>query len=289
MHLADFEGIQTHVALRGLCTLGVGGPADFFYDAKTVEALTGVIAAAQRDGVPIFILGGGSNVLFADEGFRGLIVKIGLNDVRAEGETVVADAGARWPAVLTVMRDAGLFGLEPMEGLPGTVGGAVAGNAGCFGLETAAVLQSAMIFEVASGTLREVGPDFFEFRYRWSRVKATGDAVIRATFGLRRGVATTAGDHLKQRAAKQPPGKSSGSFFKNPSPEQTAGQLIDACGLKGFAMGGAQISPRHANFFMNMGGATAADFLALSDHVKKTVRERFGIELVEEVIIPYLN
>lgn len=297
MKLANFPSVKTRVPLAEHCTFGVGGPADYFADAATPEELQNLLDAAHLEGVPVFVMGGGSNVLFRDEGFRGLVIRLTMNTVRVEGTELIADAGAKWPAVLKVMEEAHLTGLEPFSGLPGTVGGAVVGNAGCFGLEIKDVIVEALVLNQTMSSICSMDKSSFGFFYRSSGLKKTHDIVLQATFQLSHRstdsisppFAPSSRDILLQRAIKQPPGKSSGSFFKNPFPKDptqpTAGQLIDQCGLKGFQIGGAQISPKHGNFFMNTGNATAADILALRDHAKKAVHDQFGIELHEEVMV----
>ncbi len=299
MKLADFPFVKTHVPLKAHCTFGVGGPADYFADASTPDELQNLLYAARLEEIPVFVMGGGSNVLFRDEGFRGLVVRLAMNTVRVEGTELIADAGAKWPAVLRVMEEAHLTGLEPFAGLPGTVGGAVVGNAGCFGLEIKDVIAEALVLNQAMGSICSMDKSSFGFFYRSSGLKKTHDIVLQATFQLSHrstdSISTPSApisrDTLRERATKQPPGKSSGSFFKNPFPndstQPTAGQLIDQCGLKGFQIGGAQISSKHGNFFMNTGSATAADILALRDHAKKAVLDRFEIELHEEVVIVF--
>lgn len=287
MTLADFPGIERNVPLAGFSTFGVGGPADYFYTLTRTEELAPLLKAAGVVGVRVFVLGGGSNTLFLDEGFRGLVVRMAADEVHVEGLQLVADAGAKWPAVLEAMQGAGLTGLEAMAGLPGTVGGAVAGNAGCFGLEMADILERAEVIDLNSLQVQARQCEDFRFRYRWSRLKETLGVVLRAWLNLKHseGMAHLPSDDIfKQRQQKQPPGKTGGSFFKNPSPQRPAGWLIEQCGLKGFKVGNAQISPKHANFFMNLGGATAADLLALRDRAKAAVQERFKILLEEEVV-----
>lgn len=286
--LLDLPGLEKNVNLSGFSTFGVGGAADFFMTLTDPDLLPLVMAATKAEKLPVFVLGGGSNVLFSDEGFRGLVVRMKLETIEVEGSCLMAGAGTRWPSLLSAAEQAELSGLEAFSGLPGTLGGAIAGNAGCFGTETADVLDSVELFDPEIGTIRWVTPDFFEFRYRWSRLKAQpGMVVTRARLRLCPGPTQgrTAADILALRRTKQPPGKTGGSFFKNPTPDQPAGRLIDECGLKGLKIGGAQISPKHGNFFMNMGGATAADFLALKERAQAAVQERFGLELQPEVLI----
>jgi UDP-N-acetylmuramate dehydrogenase len=282
MKLTDFPDLQQNVPLHGYSTFNVGGGADYFINLTDLAKLPGLLADADQENIPVFILGGGSNVLFSDDGFPGLIVRIAADSVHLDGRRMVAEAGAKWPSMLRIMREAGLGGLEPFEGLPGTIGGAVAGNAGCFGAEIKDFFDSAQIYDRATHAVRTVTTTDLEFRYRGSRVKDTHDVVLSVTLLLKPEPGTSVSS--KERMAKQPPGRTSGSFFKNPSPDKPAGWLIDQCGLKGHQIGGAQISPKHANFFMNTGNATAHDILALRDLAKEKVREKFNIELQEEVV-----
>ena len=305
------HGIRRNVPLKGYSTFNVGGPADYFYEARDLNELPRVLDAANESGIPVFLFGGGSNVLFSDEGFRGLVVRMMADGVRAEGK-LIAEAGAKWPAILRAMKEAGLQGCREFEGLPGTIGGAIVGNAGCFGLEMKDIFESAKIYDREKGEIREVGPDYFDFKYRWSHLKETNDVVLEVTLKFSSANADSDKKSLESsnensaeiippefttqaaRQSTQPPGRSSGSFFKNPTPnpekkfsDKSAGWLIDQCELKGKTSenGRAQISPKHANFFMNLGGATATDILELRDLAQKAVLEKFGIELHEEVVI----
>ena len=288
MIFEEIPDLKRDVTLSGYSTFSVGGPADFFVDVREVSLLPDILDAAREANIPTFILGGGSNVLFKDEGFRGLIIRLLADSIEIDGERMTIEAGARWPAIHRAAAEAQLTGLEAFQGLPGTMGGAVAGNAGCFGTETADVLESARIYDPESGEVLTWTCDDFDYRYRWSRLKEQPGVVLSATLKLATLQADTPEhdmDSQRARLMKQPPGRSSGSFFKNPSSEQPAGMLIDQCGLKGLKIGGAQISPKHGNFFMNMGGATAADLLALRDRAVAAVQEKFGLTLKEEVVI----
>ena len=285
MKLVDFPGMERNVPLRGYSTFNVGGAADFLVNLSDLSSLPALLDAADTQGVSVFILGGGSNVLFMDDGYPGLIVRMVADAVHVDGARLIAEAGAKWPSLLRAMHSAGLAGLEPFDGLPGTIGGAVAGNAGCFGTETKDFFESAEIYDRTRHTVRTVIADELEFGYRRSRLKATHEVVLQVTLALAPATDAPLSVSVKERLAKQPPGRTSGSFFKNPSPDKPAGWLIDQCGLKGHQINGAQISPKHANFFMNTGNATAHDLLALRDLAKSAVRDRFGIELEEEVVI----
>lgn len=278
--------IQEDIALAPYCTFQIGGAADFFLEAKsTEEVLEGIDWAEERD-LPFFVFGGGSNLLFDDGGFRGLVIRVKSAGLKAEGEEIVADSGVLMAKLVLAAADAGLTGLEAWNGLPGTVGGAVRGNAGCFEVECKDVLKSAEVWLPGEGVKTMKASDF-EYEYRDSKLKREGGVVLSATFKLAKGeeaeIKKKMMEIARSRIQKQPPGSSTGSFFKNPVGDH-AGRLIEAAGLKGKRLGKAQISDQHANFFLNTGGATAADILALAELVEKTVKEKFGIELEREVV-----
>ena len=267
----------------------VGGPADLLVVCRTVEEVVEVVGMAQAYDVPFLLLGSGTNVLVADAGVRGLVVVNRARRVRVEEDgTVWAEAGAPMAALARETARRGLAGLEWAAGLPGTVGGAVVGNAGAFGGDVASVLRSATVLE-PEGTVVERPAEWFEFGYRSSRLKGArgeGWVVLTATFGLRPGdpdalEARVAGA-LQERRARQPSGATMGSTFKNP-PGDYAGRLIEAAGLKGYRIGDAVVSEQHANFILNAGGATAAEVWALIQHVRAEVERQFGVRLELEV------
>lgn len=277
-------------SLASYCTYQIGGPADYFFEAASSADLVAALDWAHENGVRFFVFGGGSNLLFDDAGFRGLVIRVVVDmPLIVErgvgvGKIRVA-AGIKISSLVRAAFDEGLTGLEEWNGLPGTVGGAVFGNAGCFGVETKDVLESAVIWE--AGEVREVGVDFFEYAYRDSRLKRENAVVLEATFKLGEGdkdeIWAKMLEIAKSRVKKQPAGSSTGSFFKNP-PGEAAGRLIDECGLKGKRQGGAMISEQHANFFLNTGGATAKEILELGKVAASEVKEKFGIELEREVV-----
>jgi UDP-N-acetylmuramate dehydrogenase len=241
---------------------------------------------ASEHDIPFFVFGGGSNLLFDDEGFRGLVIHLKNGELNVDSENVSADAGIKMSKVVNAAQEAGLTGLEGWNGLPGTVGGAVYGNAGCFGVETKDVLESAELWMPGVGR-KTVKNDFFEYDYRTSKLKREPAIVLSATFKLKKGdkeeIKKGMMETAVSRIKKQPPGLSTGSFFKNPV-DHPAGWLIDQCGLKGHRHGNAGISEHHANFFMNKGGATAQEILELGDIATAAVKEKFGIELEREII-----
>lgn len=264
------------------CTLKVGGPADFFCKAKDIETLKTLIDFAKNAFLPYFILSGGTNVLFDDKGFRGLIIKMDLKNLEIKDEEITADAGVIVALMMNKALASGLTGLEKWIGLPGTVGGAVRGNAGCNGLETKDILVKATLLNPETGAVYEEKNEYFGFGYRDSKIKHSNEIILNATFKLKKGEPQKVEN---PRVFTQPKGMSAGSFFKNPSLENPAGMLIDKAGLKGTRIGNAQISDVHGNFILNLGGATAKDILALVSLAKTTVKEKFGIDLEEEVQI----
>lgn len=279
--------VQDH-DLAQYSTYQIGGPADYFLDAKTTEEAVEGINWAQDNDLKIFIFGGGSNVLFDNKGFRGLVIRMCSGNYIVDGEKIIVDAGMRISDLVNIAKESGLTGLESWNGLPGTVGGAVYGNAGCFGVETRDILEEAIVFVPGEGA-KKVNQEFFEYEYRNSKLKKGGihAYVLQATFKLSKGdpeeIKKNMMEIARSRIQKQPAGASTGSFFKNPD-EHPAGWLIDQCGLKGKQIGGAQISEAHANFFLNKGNATTKDILDLAKVAKDAVKEKFGIELHEEVV-----
>jgi UDP-N-acetylmuramate dehydrogenase len=279
----------------------VGGPADLLIVCERVDEIVMAVEAARRHSVGWRLLGGGCNVLVADSGVRGLVIV--NRTTRIEFDPAKGVARAEAGALLAVLaREAvghGLAGLEWAVGLPGTVGGALVGNAGAFDGDIAGVLRSATVL-APDGEVVERPNDWFEFEYRLSRVKGAGEqgsrraqeqrsegcVVLVATFGLQRGdpetLAAQAEEIMEWRKTRHPTGATMGSTFKNP-PGSHAGYLIEQAGLRGTRIGGAQISRLHGNFFMNTGAATAADVLALIEHARAEVRRQFGVELELEI------
>jgi UDP-N-acetylmuramate dehydrogenase len=276
----------------------VGGPTDLLIVCESVDEVVRGVGLARASGVGWRVLGGGCNVLVADGGVRGLVIvnraariEFGLaKEKEGEGEEAAwTEAGAQLAVLAREAVGRGLAGLEWAAGLPGTVGGAVVGNAGAFDGDVASVLRSATVLG-PDGEVVERPADWFEFDYRLSRIKREmgdgGHVVLAATFGLRRGdrkaLAARVDEILEWRKTRHPSGATMGSTFKNP-PGSHAGYLIEQAGLRGYRVGGAQISEMHGNFFMNTGDATAADVLALIEHARVEVKQQFGIELELEI------
>jgi UDP-N-acetylmuramate dehydrogenase len=275
------------VALSRFTTLGTGGPAQAFARPETLDELEEALAWASERELPVATIGLGSNLLVADEGFEGLVLKLGgeLAEATVEVERLVAGGGAANAVCLHRVRAAGLGGFEFACAIPGTIGGGVWMNAGAYGSDWAAILERAQV--VDAGGARWVTPDELGLSYRHSELHH-GQVIARAEFLL----APLPGEQIKAnvarlqalRKAAQPTNKRTfGSVFKNPEHELTSGRMLEACGLKGHRIGGAQISPRHANFIENAGEARSADAVALMAEARRRALEQFGVELRHEV------
>lgn len=279
--------------LAPLTTLGLGGPAEALVEVGTASELRAVLDLARREGLPFFILGAGSNVLFRDGGFPGVVVRFGPSfaglETRKEGESVLIEAGAAVSLARLVERclDEGLSGLEFLAGIPGWVGGGLAMNAGAFGGQIADALLFLDILDPAGRELR-VPRDRIQAGYRRLDLEP-GAVILGACFGLTPcepgQVRVRVRECLERRRQSQPAGvRSAGSVFKNPD-LGPAGALIEQAGLKGASEGGVWISEVHANFIVHRGGARARDVLALMARVQAAVQERFGVRLEPEIKI----
>jgi UDP-N-acetylenolpyruvoylglucosamine reductase len=284
-------GVETGYSLSRLTTVRVGGPADYFARPESESALVELLAWADREDLAIGIIGSGSNLLVADDGFRGLVLKLAgeLATIEQDGTRVICGGGARLPSAAARAAGWGLTGLEFGVNIPGTVGGAVRMNANAYGGELGRVLEWVTVC-TGRGAERRV-PDELGFRYRGS---ALGDreVVARAGFSLAESnpadVKSTMADMRRRRKEAQPSGiKTFGSTFMNPDDARTegrsAGQLLDDAGCRGLQIGGARLSPKHANFVENAGDATTADILAVMAEARRRVHERFGVVLEPEV------
>lgn len=287
----EIKDLLQNEPLSRHCSFGVGGAADYFYKLKDVADLPELIAFTKQKKLPYIFLGGGSNTLFSDKGFRGLIIKNELKKITVQGDEVYAESGVTIAEFLKKSLEHNLAGLESWSGLPGTVGGAVRGNAGCNGLETSDILVEATLFNPRTGKFEKVKRDYFEFKYRNSKIKKDHKIVVSALFKLKKNELSPdeqkkkISEINKLRIEKQPFGLTCGSFFKNPSPNKPAGLLIDRVGLKGKKIGNAQISLKHGNFFLNLGGATSKDILELAKLAKHHVQAKFKVKLRPEVQI----
>ena len=277
------EPMSAHTTFR------VGGPADVMFFPKSVEQLCAAMNAAQTCGVEALVMGNGSNMLVRDGGVRGLVIVLGerFSDVRVEGEMLIAQAGAPMARVASVAQAASLTGLEFISGIPGTLGGGCAMNAGAYGGQLSDVLVDAQV--LLGGEVRVLSREEMQMGYRTTRPLREGGVVLSARFQLKKGDGEAILAQMKElnarRREKQPLNlPSAGSTFKRPE-GHFAGALIEQAGLKGLSVGGAQVSDKHAGFIVNTGSATAADVLALIGRVQDEVERAFGVRLEPEVRI----
>ncbi len=305
--------VKENVPLAPYTIYKIGGPARFFTEVKNGEDLAEALQFAAGKAVPYFILGAGSNVLVSDKGFGGLLVRMTGGEVRADGERLIADAGVMMARAVTESAKAGLGGFEWGIGIPGTIGGSVRGNAGCFGGQMQGVVERVMVFDSTRNIKYEMPNTECHFSYRDSIFKRHPERVILSAV-LRLHTSDPAAVQAQvrritgERLAKQDIGaKSCGCIFKNISwtrkdvdrekllaefpelaqfkdrPTIPASFLIDAAGLKGKQVGKVIISPKHANFFVNEGSATAEEVVMLTAIAKDTVRRTYGLRLEEEI------
>jgi UDP-N-acetylenolpyruvoylglucosamine reductase len=275
------------VTLSRFTTIGTGGPATAFARPETVEELGEALAWARERQLAVATIGLGSNLLVADEGFDGLVLKLvgELAAAELEGERLVAGGGAANAVCLHRARAAGLGGFEFACAIPGTVGGGVWMNAGAYGSDWAAILERALV--VDGHGARWLGPKELGLSYRHSGLRH-GQVVAKAELRLaprpEEEIKAKVAELQALRKAAQPTNKRTfGSVFKNPEHELSAGRMLEACGLKGHRIGGAQISPRHANFIENAGEARSADAVALMAEARRRALEQFGVQLEHEV------
>jgi UDP-N-acetylmuramate dehydrogenase len=286
------------VSLAPFTTFQVGGDADWFVEVRTTDELVRVSGAARAAGVPVTILGGGSNVLVGDKGVRGVVVRPRLSTISQPADDVVrAEAGVTVNGLVRWTIGRGLAGIETWAGTPGTVGGAVYGNAHFMGRNIGDLISRVAVLS-GDGAVHELAQADMAFAYDTSRLKQSAEILVWAEIfvfpgdpELLRAAARASLAHRKRTQPLESP--SAGCVFQNPDPSYdtlpedvpaSAGALIDRCGLKGQQVGRAQISERHANFFVNLGGATAAEIRDLIELARRTVRDRFGIELEEEIV-----
>jgi UDP-N-acetylenolpyruvoylglucosamine reductase len=285
------DGVTREFPLARLTTIRTGGPAELFARPGSIGALEQLLSWAGARGLEVGVVGSGSNLLIADAGVRGLVLKLDqeLSQIELDGTRINCGGGARLPAVSAQAARAGLTGIEFGVNIPGTVGGAVRMNANAYGGELARALAWVDIVS-AAGTERR-GPDQLGFAYRRSGLRA-GEVVARASFALAEAAAQEVKDTLaemrRQRKAAQPSGiKTFGSTFKNPTDPgaggRSAGQLLEAAGCRGLRIGGASFSAKHANFVENHGAATTADVVALMAEGRRRVKQKFGVALEPEV------
>ncbi len=282
-------GVEYSVAepLKFYTTVGIGGSADLFVKPTSVLQLISTVELAKAYGVPYFVLGGGSNVLVSRNGFRGAVIsskglgEIYIEGIDCDGVLVRAFAGVSLPVVSEFCRLNALGGAEFLCCIPGTVGGGVKMNAGCLGEELSGLIRSVTFLR--GGQVQTYSSASCAFEYRQSGF-TDGDVIISVLFRTKTASIESVTQKIRQnreRRASQPSGKNMGSVFKNGT--FSAGKLIDSCGLKGFRIGGAYVSPKHANFIINDGTASSTDVAELIKTVKAVVKERTGVALTEEI------
>jgi UDP-N-acetylmuramate dehydrogenase len=279
------EPLSAHTSFR-TC-----GPAAILFEPAGADELAAALGFFASEGIVPFVMGRGTNVVFADEGFPGAIICIGggLSRVRVDGEILSAQAGALLSEAAAAAAKARLSGFEALSGIPGTVGGAVYMNAGAYGHEIRDIAASVSVYDAERREMAVVGAEHLEFSYRDSRLRRTGEIVIEAEFRLKprseADIREDMKDYARRRRDKQPTElPSAGSFFKRP-PGGFAGKLIEDAGLAGLSCGGARISPLHSGFIVNEGGATASEILDLAEIARSIVFDRFGVLLHPEVCV----
>ena len=299
------DGLRTAEPMRLHTTFRIGGPADFFYDARTSESLVAALRAGHELGLPVFLLGGGSNLLVSDAGLRGVAVRNACEEVEFEGAVARVGCGADFLGFIERCRDRLLAGLEFAAGIPGTIGGALHGNAGCYGRNIGSHVIDCTHVTPDGATIETRPAAWYEFGYRDSRLKRDPRVLLSCRLQLAPGeralIQRELDEKLEIRRVKHPAWRTeptAGSYFKNLPPEWqrpgakhspgtrrvAAGQLLDECGCRGLRVGGAVVFAKHANIIVNAGQASAGDVLALAEELKSRVRERFGVTLEEEVM-----
>ncbi len=319
LHALLGERVRRDESLARHCTFGVGGPADIWVSLTTREDLLGVVTVCAEQRWPLLITGNGTNVLYADAGVRGVVARVALNSYSIEDQSentalLVAGAGVSWPRLLNELAPLGWGGLEFGPGIPGTLGGGVISNAGAHGGDLGEVLAWVEVLDATRAEQEAVAPEALRYLhdeiglgYRHSRFRAQrrvqfdeqgypiaaprkliepAEIIVQLGIHLHRDepytLRTIIDKHKQHRKRTQPPQQSAGSVFKNPEGDH-AGRLIEAAGMRGLTYGGAQISERHANFIVNVGGASAADIAALIRTAHTRVREQFGVDMELEV------
>jgi UDP-N-acetylmuramate dehydrogenase len=283
--VAENEPLASHTTIK------IGGPADLFVEPSSVENLVKTMEVIREAGVKWTAIGRGSNLLVSDSGVEGVVIKLGpgLDHVEVDGTKLTAGSGVSVVALAMSMSRKGLTGLEFASGIPGSIGGAVYMNAGAHGSDISQILQKAYIL-FQDGTMEWLNAEEMEFSYRTSVLqKKRPGIVVEAVFQLEEGdkeeIMAKNKKNKDYRKDTQPwNSPCAGSIFRNPLPEY-AGQLIERAGLKGHSIGGAQISEMHGNFIVNTGNATAQDVLALIEHVKDTILDKYGVKMETEVEI----
>jgi len=285
------EGVRFNVPLAPYTSFRIGGPADFFFEALSPWELIKAVSVSRSLGIKYFILGGGSNLLVSDAGFRGLVIKNGCTALLTNGDNPGVQSGFSLNELVDKTAELGLSGLEFLAGIPGTVGGAVFGNAGAFGESIGNLLERAVVFDPDRG-LETVDRDYFEFGYRSSKLKRNGEILISTSFRLEKKTAQEVKREAEEirtlRREKHPQNQGSiGCFFKNIKEKGKTipvGRLLEQVGAKELAVGNAAVFDRHANIIVNRGGAKASEVRELAGMLTDRVREKFGYVLEPEIV-----
>ena len=301
--LKQFGHVRTNQSVAKYTTFQIGGGAEFFIEVSEIKKLIELLNFLSGEGIEFFILGGGSNTLWKDEQYEGVVIKLQAANCRLENNIIEAEAGAQLSVIMNMALKNSLSGLEWAAGLPGTVGGAVRGNAGAMWSDTARSILKVEVWR--DGEVVVLKPDECEFSYRNSIFKNNNDVILRAWYTFTPGdkakMMTEIQEYLKKRAGKYPPFPSGGSFFKNIALEKwtgkkeellpefikigkvPAGWIIEKAGLKGLTIGGCMVSKEHGNFLINFKNGTQADIRSLVEKIQETVYTKFKVELEPEV------
>lgn len=292
----DFE-VFSNEKLAGHSTLRIGGPADLFLRARTQNAVRAALAASHDLDIPVLLLGGGSNLLISDEGWRGVVVHVACDRMEFEGNECWVDAGVDFLEFIQACCDRGLSGLEFAAGVPGSVGGAIYGNAGCYGKAIGEFVVEASVCDMDGANPRVVPASFFGFEYRDTNLKREPKVILGARIRLapapREEIQSVIDSRLEERRVKHPDWQNeptAGSYFKNLPPEAEgeqrvpAGKVLDKLECRGLRIGDAKVFDRHANIIVNAGSATAQEILTLAEVMRSRVRREFQLELEEEVL-----
>ncbi len=285
--------MHRQASLRKLTTLNIGGPASVLFEVQNTDQALRFQEIALHHEIPLFVLGGGSNLLASDDGYPGIVLKIATEDFSISGNTLTAGAGLGFDNLIERSLQAKLTGLEFASGIPGTLGGAIVGNAGCYGHEISEFLVEAITLG-PDGLLQKRGPEDFGFKYRSTSLRESGEILLQATLTLHQGNVDSAflsrNEKINDRLRKHPQNlPSAGSWFRNlpaPGPGQrrvAAGSLLEKAGAKEMSAGDAQVFSGHANMIVNTGEATSAQVKALAQQMKKAVADQFQVELIQEV------
>ena len=299
------SGLLTREPLRHHTTFRIGGPADYYFAARTHDQLAIALRAAREAHVPVFLLGGGSNLLVSDKGFRGLVLRNAIEELEFDGTVAQAGCGLDFLEFIYACRDRGLAGLEFAAGIPGSIGGAIYGNAGCYGKDIGSFTIECTHASLDGSVMETCPGSWYEFAYRDSRLKRDPRVLLSCLLQLHpaepAAIQSVIEEKLEVRRQKHPQWRvepTAGSYFKNLPPDWqmpdakhspgtrrvAAGQLLDECGCRGLRVGDAMVFSKHANIIVNAGRATAAEVLELATVMKSRVRDRFQVELEEEVM-----